>query len=174
MERTCLCNWNRWKASACKTWFEIINNSLYENKDSFPSDIDSSTSSLEKGPSVVNDDNEKWAAMITCDNVVICPIDGESDKKENILNSEDTSTLLTLSKMQIKVLSFKTRAITIITKNIEKLKILLDIRFLDLMIFKTLKLLKELLKYQENLDWYNIKNVNDDTISSIDWKSVDK
>ena len=23
-------------------------------------------------------------------------------------------------------------------------------------------------------DWYNIKNVNDDTISSIDWKSVDK
>ena len=23
-------------------------------------------------------------------------------------------------------------------------------------------------------DWYNIKNVNDDTISSTDWKRVDK
>ena len=108
------------------------------------------------------------------ENVVICPIDGKSDKNENILNSEDTSTLLTLNKTQIKVLSFKTRAITIITKSIEKLKILLDIRFLDLRIFKTLKLLKELAKYQGNSDWYNIKNVNDETISSIDWKSVDK
>ena len=35
---------------------QLRNNNLCENKDSFPSDIDSSTSSLEKGPSVVTDD----------------------------------------------------------------------------------------------------------------------
>ena len=45
---------------------QLRKNNLYENKDSFPSDIDSSTSSLEKGPSVVTDNNEKWAAMIMC------------------------------------------------------------------------------------------------------------
>ena len=56
----------------------------------------------------------------------------------------------------------------------EKLKILLNIRFFDLMIFKSLELLKELAKYQGNSDWYNITNVNDDTISSIDWKNVNK
>ena len=39
------------------------------------------------------------------------------------------------------------------------------------MIFKRLKLLKVLGKHS---DWYNIKNLNDDTISSIDWKSMDK
>ena len=39
---------------------QLQKNNLYENKDSFPSDIDSSTSS------VVTDDNEIWAAMIMC------------------------------------------------------------------------------------------------------------
>ena len=39
---------------------QLQKNNLYENKDSFPSGIDSSTSS------VVTDDNEIWAAMIMC------------------------------------------------------------------------------------------------------------
>ena len=60
-------------------------------------------------------------------------------------------TLSTFNKIQIKVLPFKTRVVTIITKNIQKLKILLNIRFLDLMIFKRLKLLKELATYQANI-----------------------
>ena len=60
-------------------------------------------------------------------------------------------TLLTFNKIQIKELPLKTRAASIITKNIQKLKILLNIRFLDLMIFKRLKLLKELAKYQANI-----------------------
>ena len=60
-------------------------------------------------------------------------------------------TLSTFNKIQIKVLPFKTRIVTIITKNIQKLKILLNIRFLDLMIFKRLKLLKELATYQANI-----------------------
>ena len=98
----------RWIASASKTWFEIRvhpcnlqlqNKNLYENKDSFPSAIDPSTSSLEKGLGVVTDnfqnvkvlsDNEKMGGN---DNVfgneLMCPIDGESGKNENILNLED-------------------------------------------------------------------------------------
>ena len=64
-----------------------LRNNLYENKDSFPSDTDSSTSSLEKGPSYdfqnvkVLFDNEKMGGNDNMfDNEVICPIDCESDK----------------------------------------------------------------------------------------------
>ena len=42
------------------------------------------------------------------------------------------------------------------------------------MIFRRLKLLKGSKVSGKYSDWYNIKNVNDNTISSIDWKSVDK
>ena len=78
---------------------QLRNNNLYENKDSFPSNIDSSTSSLEKGPSIVTGDfqnvkdlfdNEKMGGNDNVfDDEVICPIDGASDKNENILNSEE-------------------------------------------------------------------------------------
>ena len=70
---------------------QLRNNNLYENKDSFSSDIDSSTSNLEKGLSVVNGDfqnvkvlfdNEKMGDNDNVfDNEVICPVDGELDKK---------------------------------------------------------------------------------------------
>ena len=39
--------------------FQLRNNNLYENKDSFPSDINSSNPSLEKGSNVVTDDFQK-------------------------------------------------------------------------------------------------------------------
>ena len=43
------------------------------------------------------------------------------------------------------------------------------------MTFKNLKLLKELAKYQANIQTgKNIKKLNDDKISSFDWKNVDK
>ena len=87
---------------------QLRNNNLCENKDSFPSDIDSSTSSLEKGPSVVTDyfqnvkvlfDNEKMGGNDNMfDNEVICPIDGESDKNENILNSEDVTDIIDIQQ----------------------------------------------------------------------------
>ena len=41
------------------------------------------------------------------------------------------------------------------------------------MIFKR-HILKELAKYQANIQTDNITNLNDDVISSIDWKNVDK
>ena len=87
---------------------QLRNNNLYENKDLFPSDIDLSTSSLEKGLSVVIDnfqnvkvlfDNEKMGGNDNMfDNEVICPIDGESDKNENILNSEDVTDIIDIQQ----------------------------------------------------------------------------
>ena len=65
----------------CKLQLRI--NNLFENKDSFLSDIDLSTSSLQKGPNIVYDnfqnvkilfDNEKMF-----DNEIIYPIHGTSD-----------------------------------------------------------------------------------------------
>ena len=71
---------------------QLQNNNLFENKDSFPSDIDSSTSSLEKGPNTVNDDFQNVKVlfdngkMCDSDNMfdieIICATDSESDKNE--------------------------------------------------------------------------------------------
>ena len=58
------------------------------------------------------------------------------------------------------------------TKNIQKLKDFVEYKILGSNDFDLrLKLLKVSGKHS---DWYNIKNLNDDTISSIDWKSMDK
>ena len=83
---------------------QLRNKNLYQNKDWFPSDIDLSNSSLEKGPNVATDnfqivkvlfDNEKMGDNDNMsDNEVICPMDGESDKNENILNSEDVIDII--------------------------------------------------------------------------------
>ena len=60
-------------------------------------------------------------------------------------------TVLTIHKIQTKALPLKTRFVIIIIKNIQNLKILLNIRFQDLMIFKMRKSLIELAKYQANI-----------------------
>ena len=73
---------------------QLRNNNIFEYKNSFPSDIDSSTSKLEKGSNIATDnfwnvnvlfDNE---GMFNNDNMFdnenICPIDGEPDKNENL------------------------------------------------------------------------------------------
>ena len=82
-----------------------LRSNLYENKDSFPSDTDSSTSSLEKGPSYdfqnvkVLFDNEKMGGNGNMfGNEVICPIDRESDKNENIFNSEDVTDIIDIQQ----------------------------------------------------------------------------
>ena len=57
----------------------------------------------------------------------------------------------------------------------QKLKILLNIRFLGSNVFQKAQIIKRAGKVSGKYsDWCNIKNVNDDTISSIDWKSVGK
>ena len=83
---------------------QIRINNLFENKDSFISDIDSPTYSLEKGPNIVTDDfenvkllfdNEKMFGNDTMfDNEIFCPTDGESDKYENISNSKDVTDII--------------------------------------------------------------------------------
>ena len=54
------------------------------------------------------------------DNEIICPIDGESDKNENISNSEDVTDSNDNLQNQTKLLLFKNKIVTIITKNIQK------------------------------------------------------
>ena len=50
-------------------------------------------------------------------------------KNENISNSEDATNRLIIQKIQMKVLPIKTMTVTIITKSIQKLKILLNVGF---------------------------------------------
>ena len=63
------------------------------------------------------------------ENEIICPIDVESDKMKTFQIQKISLTLLTFDKIQTKLLPFKTRIVPIITKNIQKLQILLNIRF---------------------------------------------
>ena len=72
---------------------QLRNNNIFEYKNSFPSDIDSSTSKLEKGSNIATDnfwnvnvlfDNEGMFNNDMFDNENICPIDGEPDKNENL------------------------------------------------------------------------------------------
>ena len=79
---------------------------------SFAYDIDSSTSSLEEGCNIATDnfqnvkvlfDNEKMCDNDNVfDNEVICPIDGESDKDENIINSEDVTDIIDIKQITDK------------------------------------------------------------------------
>ena len=75
---------------------------IFQNKDSFPSDNDSSTSSLEKGSNIVIDDFQNVKVLFdnesmfhndnVFDNENICPKDGESDKHvtDSIDNPQNT------------------------------------------------------------------------------------
>ena len=87
---------------------QLRNSNLSENKDSFAYDIDSSTSSLEEGCNIATDnfqnvkvlfDNEKMCDNDNVfDNEVICPIDGESDKDESIISSEDVTDVIDIKQ----------------------------------------------------------------------------
>ena len=164
---------------------QLGNSNLYENKHSFPSDIDSSTSSLEKGPSVVTDDfqnvkvlfdNEKMGGNDNMfDNEVICPIDGESDKNENILNSEDVTDIIDIQQNTDQNTSIENEGCYHNNQKHPKVKDFVEYKIFGSNDFQKAQIIKRAGKVSGKYsDWYNIKNVNDDTISSIDWKSVDK
>ena len=73
---------------------QLWNSNIFENKDSFPSDIDLSTSNQEKGPNIVTEDFQNVNVLFDnegmfnndnmFDNENICPIDGEPGKNENL------------------------------------------------------------------------------------------
>ena len=65
------------------------------------------------------------------DNEVTCPIDGESYKNENFSNSEDVTDIIDIEQNtdQSTSIHLKHVLVTIITKNNQKLKILLNMRF---------------------------------------------
>ena len=48
---------------------QLQNNNLFQNKYLFPSDIDSSNSSLEKGPNIVTDDFENVKLLFDNENM---------------------------------------------------------------------------------------------------------
>ena len=48
---------------------QLRNNNLYENKDSFPSHIDSSTSSLKKGLNIVTDNFQNVKVLFDNENM---------------------------------------------------------------------------------------------------------
>ena len=76
-------------------------------------------------------------------------------------------TLLTFNKIQTKLLPFKTRIVPIITKNL-KIKDFVEYKVLGSNGSKALIIKRAGKVSGKYSDWYNIKNANDDTISSID------
>ena len=82
---------------------------------------------------------------------------------------------MTINIIQAKVLPFKTRVITIINQKYPKVKDFVEYKILGSNDFQKARIIKRAGKVSGKYsDWYNIKNLTDDTISSIDWKKVDK
>ena len=63
------------------------------------------------------------------DNEVICPIDDESDKNENILNLEDVTDIIDIQQNTDQITFIQNEGWYHNNQNIQKLKILLNIRF---------------------------------------------
>ena len=89
-------------------------------------------------------------------------------------------TVLTIHKIQTihKVLPFKMTVIMITNHNNQKdpkSKDSVEYKILGSNDFQKIQIIKRAGKVSGKYsDWYIIKNLNDDTISSIDWKSVKK
>ena len=160
----------------------LRNNNPFENKDSFPSDIDSSTSSLEN---IVTDDfqnvkvlfdNEKMCNNDSMfDHEIICPIDGESDKNENISNSEDVTDIIDIQQNANQSTSIQNEDCYHNNQKHPKVKDFVEYKILGSNDFQKAQIIKRGGKVSDKYsDWNNITNANDDTISNIDWKSVDK
>ena len=97
-------------------------------------------------------DNEKMGGNDNVfENEVICPIDGESDKNENILNSEDAADIIGIQQNTEQSTSIQNEDCYHNNQKHPKVKDFVEYQNLDLMIFKRLKLLKELAKYQANI-----------------------
>ena len=108
------------------------------------------------------------------DNEAICPIDDESDKNENILNSEDVTDIIDIQQNTNQSTSIQSEGYNNNQKH-PKVTDFVEYKIFGSRYFQKAQIVKRAGKVSGKYsDWYNIKNVNDDTISSIDWKSVNK
>ena len=156
-----------------------LRNKISENRDSFLSDIDSSTSKLEKGSNTVTDnfqnvnilfDNE---GMFNNDNMFdnenICPIDGEPDKNKNLSNSEDVTKSIYNPQNTDQSTSIQNEDCYHNNQKHPKVKDLVEYKILGSNDFQKAQIIKRAGKVSGKYsDWYNIKNLNDDTISNTD------
>ena len=108
-------------------------------------------------------------------NEAICPIDDESDKNENILNSEDVTDIIDIQQNTDQSTSIQSEGCYHNNQKHPKVKDLVEYKIFGSHHFQKAQIVKRAGKVSGKYsDWYNIKNVNDDPISSIDWKSVNK
>ena len=109
------------------------------------------------------------------ENEVICPIDGEPDKNENILNSEDAADIIGIQQNTEQSTSIQNEDCYHNNQKHPKIKDFIEYKIFGSNDFQKAQVTERAGNVSGKYsDWYNIKNVNDDTISSIDWKSVDK
>ena len=109
------------------------------------------------------------------DHEIICPIDGESDKKENISNSEDVTEIVDIQQNANQSTSIQNEDCYHNNQKHPKVKDFVEYKILGSNNFQKAQIIKRGGKVSGKYsDWNNITNVNDDTISNIDWKSVDK
>ena len=124
---------------------------------------------------VLFDNEEMGGNDNVFDNEIICPIDGESDKTDNILNSEDITDIIDIKQNTDQSTSIQNEGSYHNNQKHSKVKDFVEYKIFGFNDFQKAQIIKRAGKVSGKYsDWYNIKNVNDDTLSSIDWKSVDK
>ena len=158
---------------------QLQNNNIFENIDSFPFDIDSSTSSLEKETNIVTDNFQNVKVLFDNENMFynenIFPIDGESDRNENILNSDDVTDNTDNPQNTDQSTYIQNDDCYHNNEKHPKVKDFVEYKISGTNNFQKGQIIRRTGKVSGKYsDWYNIKNLNDDTISSTDWKNVDK
>ena len=124
---------------------------------------------------VLFDNEEMGGNDNVFDNEIICPIDGESDKTDNILNSEDITDIIDIKQNTDQSTSIQNEGSYHNNQKHSKVKDFVEYKIFGFNDFQKAQIIKRAGKVSGKYsDWYNIKNINDDNISSIDWKSVDK
>ena len=101
-------------------------------------------------------------------NELMCPIDGESGKNENILNLEDA---IDIQQNTEQGTSIQNDGCYHNNQKHPKVKDFVEYKIFGSNYFQKAQIIKRAGKVSgKHSDWYNIKDINDDTISNIDWK----
>ena len=107
-------------------------------------------------------------------NEAICPIDDESDKNENILNSEDVTDIIDIQQNTDQITSIQSEGCYHNNQKHPKVKDFVEYQIFGSHHFQKTQIVKRAGKVSGKYsDWYNIKKVNDDTISGIDCEKME-
>ena len=146
---------------------------VLEKRDMSHNDIGSPASDKEKGPNNLN--NDFGNLKILYENENMYPLNNELDKNESIQNLEDiTDNVENPQNLEHNNLD-QNDEIYYNNEKHPKIKDFVEYKILGSDDFHTAQIISRAGKTSGKYsNWYNIKKLSDNTLNSIDWKTIDK